>query len=82
MNGKGSKRRPSSISSSEFADRIDDIFKKKNKVQVPVLQDKDGYFIIIPKKMLKKAGLNEGDSVDFTPSGDGYLVSKTLKLNK
>ena len=27
MNGKGSKRRPSSISSDEFADRIDDIFK-------------------------------------------------------
>jgi len=78
MNGKGSKRRPSSISSSEFANRIDDIFKKKNKVQVPVLQDEEGYFIKISKKMLKKAGLNEGDSVDLTPSGDGYLVSKTL----
>jgi len=79
MNGKGSKRRPSSISSSEFANRIDDIFKKKNKVQVPVLQDEQGYFIKIPKKMLKKAGLNEGDSVDLIPSGDGYLLSKINK---
>ena len=79
MNGKGSKRRPSSISSSEFANRIDDIFKKKNKVQVPVLQDEQCYFIKIPKKMLKKAGLNEGDSVDLIPSGDGYLLSKINK---
>jgi len=79
MNGKGSKRRPSSISSDEFANRIDDIFKKKNKVQVPVLQDEQGYFIKIPKKMLKKAGLNEGDSVDLIPSGDGYLLSKINK---
>ena len=78
MNGKGSKRRPSSISSDEFADRIDQIFKNKNKVQVPVLQDEEGYFIKISKKMLKKAGLNEGDSVDLIPTGDGYLVSKTL----
>ena len=45
---------------------------------MPVLQDEEGHFIKIPKKMLKKAGLNEGDSVDLTPSGDGYLVSKTL----
>jgi len=79
MNGKGSKRRPSSISSDEFANRIDEIFKKKNKVQVPVLQDEEGYFIKIPKKMLKKAGLNEGDSVDLIPSGDGYLLSKINK---
>lgn len=79
MNGKGSKRRPSSISSDEFANRIDEIFKKKNKVQIPVLQDEEGYFIKISKKMLKKAGLNEGDSVDLIPSGDGYLISKTLK---
>lgn len=79
MNGKGSKRRPSSISSDEFANRIDEIFKKKNKVQIPVLQDGEGYFIKISKKMLKKAGLNEGDSVDLIPSGDGYLISKTLK---
>ena len=63
MNGKGSKRRPSSISSSEFANRIDDIFKKKNKVQVPVIQDEQGYFIKISKKMHKKI------QSDFTQNG-------------
>jgi hypothetical protein len=34
MSGKGDKPRPLSISNDEFADRWDDIFKKKPPVKV------------------------------------------------
>ena len=39
MSGKGSKSRPFSISKDEFADRWDDIFKKKPPVKVKQPQE-------------------------------------------
>ena len=76
MNGKGSKPRPYSISQEEFASNWDNIFGKKEYV-IPVQQTPDGErFIELPDELLNRAGLKEGDTVEWKKSKKGFTIKK------
>lgn len=81
-NGKGSKRRPLSVSQDEFEANWDNIFKKKKYV-VPVKETADGdQFIELPDELTNKLGWKEGDEVKMEKHEDGYKVTKERSYNK
>lgn len=74
-NGKGSKPRPLSVSYDKYADNFDSIFRKKYTVEVKELPNGD-QFIELPKNLLKKAGLKEGDEIEIKKVKNGLEFKK------
>ena len=78
MNGKGSKRRPLSVSYDKYADNFDSIFRKKNYV-LPVKETPEGdQYVEIPDELLKHAGWKEGDEIEMKKVKEGYELIKKL----
>jgi hypothetical protein len=75
MNGKGSKRRPLSVSYDKYADNFDSIFRKKYTVEVKELPDGD-QFIELPDKLLNQLGWKEGDEFEMEEVERGYELKK------
>lgn len=78
MNGKGSKRRPLSISYDKYADNFDSIFRKKKYI-LPVKETPEGdQYVEIPDELLKHAGWKEGDEIEMKKVKEGYELIKKL----
>jgi hypothetical protein len=78
MNGKGSKRRPLSVSYDKYADNFDSIFRKKNYV-LPVKETPEGdQYVEIPDELLRHAGWKEGDEIEMKKVKEGYELIKKL----
>lgn len=78
MNGKGSKRRPLSISYDKYADNFDSIFRKKKYI-LPVKETPEGdQYVEIPDELLKHAGWKEGDEIEMKKVREGYELIKKL----
>ena len=80
-NGKGSKQRPLSVSYDKYADNFDAIFRKKHIVKVKDLPNGDQY-IELPKELLDKTNLKEGDVVEFTEVDNGIDKGYEIKKKK
>lgn len=75
-NGKGSKRRPLSISQDEYADNWDRIFKKKSyEVEVKELDNGDQY-VELPDELMEDLDWKEGDEIEWSELEDGYKLNK------
>lgn len=78
MNGKGSKRRPLSISYDKYADNFDSIFRKK-KYNLPVKETPEGdQYVELPDELLKHVGWKEGDEIEIKKVKEGYEFTKKL----
>jgi hypothetical protein len=78
MNGKGSKRRPLSVSYDKYADNFDSIFRKK-KYTLPVKETSEGdQYVELPDELLKHVGWKEGDEIEMKKVKEGYEFIKKL----
>ena len=78
MNGKGSKRRPLSVSYDKYADNFDSIFRKKTYV-LPVKETPEGdQYVELPDELLKHVGWKEGDEIEMKKVKEGYELIKKL----
>ena len=75
-NGKGSKRRPLSISQDEYADNWDHIFKKKDyEVEVKELDNGEQY-IELPDELMEDLVWKEGDEIEWSELDNGFELKK------
>jgi hypothetical protein len=75
-NGKGSKRRPLSVSYDEYADNFDSIFRKKDRVHVPVKDLPNGdQYIDLPQEILDRLGWKVGDEIEWKEDEHGAYVA-------
>ncbi|NDB86564.1 MAG: hypothetical protein EB127_28280 [Alphaproteobacteria bacterium] len=75
-NGKGSKQRPLSVSYDEYAVNFDSIFRKKDRVYVPVKKLPNGdQYIDLPQEILEKLDWKAGDKIEWKEDGNGTYVA-------
>lgn len=79
-NGKGSKRRPLSVSYDKYADNFDAIFRKKNREYVSVKDLPNGdQFIDLPQEILDRLGWKAGDEIEWKEDEMGAYVALKKK---
>ena len=75
-NGKGSKQRPLSVSYDEYAVNFDSIFRKKDRVYVPVKKLPNGdQYIDLPQEILEKLDWKAGDEIEWKEDNNGAYVA-------